>query len=295
MVTTVYIGNDTLKVMTGQVSGNKIQVKKCVKIPMEEGLILNGVLLNAGVIQTKLEETFKSAQIPKKGIHLVIDGSSVSIKVLKVPLLPPKKMLGRLQSEFTDMNLSGMVMDYSIVTPKNEEGTATILASVVQREFIENYVKLFREAKLELECIDVSSNSIMKLCRKIKSVSDTTFSMMVLDNNILVQTLFVNGIFKMVRRNRLLSQRGTEEFDKEVEKNISNMIQFNRSEKTGSEIGCFYLCGFPEEIKQKFIKYREDTGVDVAAFPVISNEILMAGAEQPTDWVYNLGTMFYTK
>lgn len=295
MITSVYIGNDMLKVMHGQVSGGKIQIKKCVSAPLEEGLILNGVLLNPGVIQTKLEEIFKNENLPKKNVHLVVDGSSVSIRIIKTPLMQPKKMMGRIQSEFSDINMVGMLMDYSVVTPKNEEGTATILASVVQREFLENYVNLFKEAKIELECIDISMNCVMKLCRKIKSLSSTTFLMMMLDKNMLIQTLFVNNVFRMVKRTRMFSQIGTEEFDREIEKNISNMIQFNRSEKTGSEISCVYLCGLPSEYQERILQYRDAVGTDVAVFPVISNEIVLPGAAQPTDWVYNLGSMYFTK
>ena len=40
---------------------------------------------------------------------------------------------------------------------------------------------------------------------------------------------------------------------------------------------------------------REDLGTDAAVFPVISNEITMPGGQQPNDWVYNLGSMFFTK
>lgn len=294
MITSVYIGNDSIKLMYGQVASNKIQIKSCVREPLEEGLILNGVLLNPGVIQTKLDELFKNSGIPKKSIHLVIDGSAVSVKTLNVPLMPPKKMFPVIQNEFTDINLTGMMIDYSIITPKNEEGSATIMASIVQREFVENYVKLFREIKAELEWIDISANCIMKLCRKIKALSGTTFTLMNMDRNMLIQTLFVNNTFKMVKRSRILSQIGTEEFDREIAKNIMNMIQFNRSEKTGSDIGCAYLCGFPEEQRQFFIQYREALGVDVTSFPVVSNEIVMPVGMQPTDWVYNLGSMFYT-
>lgn len=135
----------------------------------------------------------------------------------------------------------------------------------------------------------------MKLCRRIKSLSATTFLMMVLDHNMLIQTLFVNNTFKMVKRTRIFSQVGTEEFDREIVKNISNMIQFNRSEKTGSEISCVYLCGFPPEYREKMPLIREDLGTDAAVFPVISNEITMPGGQQPNDWVYNLGSMFFTK
>lgn len=295
MISSVYIGNDMLKVMYGQASGGRIQVKKCITSPIEEGVILNGVLLNPGVIQSKLEEIYKSEGLPKKNVHLVVDGSSVSVRVIKAPLMQPKKMMGLIQSEFSDMNTTGMLMDYSVINPKNEEGSATILASVVQKEFLESYVNLFRESKIELECIDISMNCIMKLCRRIKSLSSTTFLMMVLDHNMLIQTLFVNNTFKMVKRTRIFSQVGTEEFDREIIKNISNMIQFNRSEKTGSEISCVYLCGFPPEYREKMPLIREDLGTDAAVFPVISNEITMPGGQQPNDWVYNLGSMFFTK
>ena len=63
-----------------------------------------------------------------------------------------------------------MLVDYSVVTPKNPDGSCSILAVVSTREFITSYISLFKEAKIELEVIDLVQNCLIKMMKRLKSL-----------------------------------------------------------------------------------------------------------------------------
>lgn len=295
MITTVYVANDSVRVMSGRIANGKISISQCALMPLSEGAILNGVLLNAGQIQTVLSNIFDTYHLAKHGVRLVVDGQNVNTRILKLPLMQPKKLMPVIEGEFQDLLSDNSLIDYSIINPKNDEGNATILAVQTQRDFIQSYVNLFGEIKVELECIDIAANSVMKLMKHLKSNAGRTYALMVLDHNSLVQFLFVDNEFIMTRRSRILSDLGTTAFDDELFKNINTMIQFNKSQRTGRDITDIFLCGMPPAIQKKFPQYTDAFGVQVASFPQITNEITLPQGIDPTYWVYNLGCMYFTK
>ena len=109
-----------------------------------------------------------------------------------------------------------MLVDYSVVTPKNPDGSCSILAVVSTREFITSYISLFKEAKIELEVIDLVQNCLIKMMKRLKSLQGKTYAVFILDKNMLMQCLFSNDNFVMTRRSRILADPTDEGFEREV-------------------------------------------------------------------------------
>ena len=289
----VYISNSKIQVLTGAYAKNKIQVRQVYEEELEEGCILNGIIMNSFALQETMTEMWKKNNLPTKLVHLVVNGSSITVKPMKIPQTPEKNIPGLIKAEFRDMDeIQNLLVDYSIINPKNVDGSCSILAVLTSKEFINSYVDLFREAKIELESIDLIQNSLIKLTKKLKNLQGKTFTIFILDRNMLMQCLFSNNDFVMTRRSRILADPSDPEFEREIGQNINSIIQFHKSEQTGTEITDFFLCGFPKETEVLYDRFAQNFGVKVQTFPEYQpTELSLPEEQNPANFIVPLGGM----
>lgn len=76
----VYITNSKIQVLMGSCVKNKLQVVNCYEEPLEEGCILNGIIMNNYSLQNTLTEMWQKYNLPAKGVTLVVNGSSINRK-----------------------------------------------------------------------------------------------------------------------------------------------------------------------------------------------------------------------
>lgn len=289
----VYISNNKIQVLLGSHAKNRLQVQNVCEEPLEEGCILNGIIMNAFSLQNTITQMWQKYNLPAKGVHLVVNGSSVTVKPMKIPQTAPKNVPGLIRTEFRDMeNIQNLIVDYSVTNLKNPDGTCSILAVLSTKEFIMSYVNLFKEAKIDLEVIDLVQNCLIKLMKRFKSLQGKTYAVFILDKNMLMQCLFSNDNFVMTRRSRILAEPEDPGFEREIGQNINSIIQFNKSEQTGSDITEFYLSGFPDAAVPLFPRFEENFHVQVRTFPEYTPaEITLPENMRPAEYCILLGSL----
>ncbi|WP_298702200.1 type IV pilus biogenesis protein PilM [uncultured Ruminococcus sp.] len=289
----VYISNNKIQVLLGSYVKNRLQVQSVCEEPLEEGCILNGIIMNAFSLQNTITQMWQKYNLPSKGVHLVVNGSSVTVKPMKIPQTTPKNIPGLIRTEFRDMeNIQNLIVDYSVTNLKNPDGTCSILAVLSTKEFIMSYVNLFKEAKIDLEVIDLVQNCLIKLMKRFKSLQGKTYAVFILDKNMLMQCLFSNDNFVMTRRSRILAEPEDPGFEREIGQNINSIIQFNKSEQTGSDITEFYLSGFPDAAVPLFPRFEENFHVQVRTFPEYTPaEITLPENMRPAEYCILLGSL----
>lgn len=99
----VYITNSKIQVLMGSCVKNKLQVVNCYEEPLEEGCILNGIIMNNYSLQNTLTEMWQKYNLPAKGVTLVVNGSSITVKPLKVPQIAPKNVPSFIRGELRDI------------------------------------------------------------------------------------------------------------------------------------------------------------------------------------------------
>lgn len=289
----VYISNNKIQVLLGSHVKNRLQVQSVCEEPLEEGCILNSIIMNAFSLQNTITQMWQKYNLPSKGVHLVVNGSSVTVKPMKIPQTTPKNIPGLIRTEFRDMeNIQNLIVDYSVTNLKNPDGTCSILAVLSTKEFIMSYVNLFKEAKIDLEVIDLVQNCLIKLMKRFKSLQGKTYAVFILDKNMLMQCLFSNDNFVMTRRSRILAEPEDPGFEREIGQNINSIIQFNKSEQTGSDITEFYLSGFPDAAVPLFPRFEENFHVQVRTFPEYTPaEITLPENMRPAEYCILLGSL----
>ena len=289
----VYISNNKIQVLLGSYVKNRLQVQSVCEEPLEEGCILNGIIMNAFSLQNTITQMWQKYNLPSKGVHLVVNGSSVTVKPMKIPQTAPKNIPGLIRTEFRDMeNIQNLIVDYSVTNLRNPDGTCSILAVLSTKKFIMSYVNLFKEAKIDLEVIDLVQNCLIKLMKRFKSLQGKTYAVFILDKNMLMQCLFSNDNFVMTRRSRILAEPEDPGFEREIGQNINSIIQFNKSEQTGSDITEFYLSGFPDAAVPLFPRFEENFHVQVRTFPEYTPaEITLPENMRPAEYCILLGSL----
>lgn len=293
-MTSVYISNDKIQVVIGSDSGKLLTIKRIVLEPLESGCMLNGAIINANAIQQHLESMWKANKLPG-GVHVVMNSPNVHTKVVETPLLPEAKLRLFLQEEFQDMESEGApLIDYTVLQPKRPEGGALVLAAHAERTVIGEYISLFTEAKIPVESVNIANSCVIQVMRRMEQYKDKTFILTVFDGSGMMQYLFVNGLFRFAKRLRLMSEFGTPEMQEELARSLSNMIQFNKSEKNQSSITDIFVCGYPADLPQPYGQLREALGVEVSALPN-ADKIRMNGNALLSDYIYAVGNLLVCK
>ena len=152
----VYITNSKIQVLMGSCVKNKLQVVNCYEEPLEEGCILNGIIMNNYSLQNTLTEMWQKYNLPTKGVTLVVNGSSITVKPLKVPQIAPKNVPGFIRGELRDIEgIQNMLVDYSVVTPKNPDGSIDY-----SKDFFGKQTSLTVSGQLEAECMAMAFGKV---------------------------------------------------------------------------------------------------------------------------------------
>lgn len=287
--TSVYIANGAVHVVKASVSGRKINIKEIRNTIIDEACIINGTITDSEL----LKQNLMKASIDTKSISLVIDGSNVITKMLEVPLLKDdKKLLPLIADNFQDIeNRENMITDYMVLEQLNLSGGATVIATMVEKDFIAEYIELFQSLGVKIESIDIALACMIKYIMNISRLFEETFVYAVVDKHTVTFMLFVEGNYRFSRRVRLMADMNNKEelFD-ELVRTLLNLVQFNKSEKNDHDITDFYFGGFLPEGHDFYAQLSDAIGVKVQAAP-FPDEIRYRGNENVNDYVFAIGNM----
>ena len=244
MSVSIYISNNYINAASGIKTKNSLMIKSCIKVPIQEGLIINGMIMNEDSLADLIRKVWEDNPELARSVKLVVSSTSVFSKKLRVPPVNDKKLLDIIKDEYSEVeNYEKLIYDYRMMNPKSKEGGMEIVACAVEREFIEGYISLFSKCSLKLESITTALSSIINGVSFFEEFSHATYVITNLDGNNLSNTLFVNGEYNYSSRSRLLEEMGSEDSENELYRALSSLIQFNKSQKTGFDITDIYFTG----------------------------------------------------
>lgn len=266
MKTTVIISNEYIKVLCGG-GKKKIVPQNAYLAPTPKGSVLGGVITDDTALGLAVADMWKKYNLPQKDIELVIDSGAINTKLLTLPALADKLLMGMVRNNFSDLeNPDDMVFDYTIINYKNADGGYTVLACAADKDFLGSYIELFEKQQIKLEKIDISVNCEIRLVSKLSALKNKTFILAVADKSHISTSLFVNGAYRFSSRSRLVSAYGSEEYMGEITQLLSSMVQFNRSEKTGFEVENIYIGGLKSDAELICGRIKSALTIETAPF-----------------------------
>ena len=248
MAVSVLISNNYINAVQGSGTKGSVNVKSCVKAPIQEGLLINGMIMNEDILSDAIKNVWADNPELSKSVRLIVDSTSV-LEIIK--------------GEYSEVeNYDKLLYYYRILNQKVKDGGMDILSCAVERDFIEGYINLFETAGIKLESINTALSSVIDAASLYKELSRSTYVVANLDGNNLSNTLFVNGDYNYSSRSRLLEEVGSEDSSDELYRIFSSLIQFNKSQKTGFDITDVYFTGdIPENISEVLQQMSSALGV----------------------------------
>lgn len=244
VLTTVYFCNNFAYIAVGTPGSARVKLRTLLRLTLEEGCLINGVITNDAALLAQLSAFWQEHKLPVKDVSVVIDSTQFLSKVVTVPSMQPKKMLEVARHELAAMETRhDPVVDYMVVRIDKAAKTHTILASSVERSFLQQYVALFEKMGVSLCGIDIALACQMKLVDFLALFQGKTCIFLVFDGDNLQAILVENGRYKYSSRSRVFNVHATPEFGSEVTNILSSTLQFQLSDKSGYAITNVYFCG----------------------------------------------------
>ncbi len=256
MNTMIFINNDVIQIVNP--IGKRYQYES---IPLREGTILNGVMIDTDEVVQKLKQHRRKLQ----NATLVVDSSHIIVKKMQLPKLPKKRLFSIVKSEFNLGEEQEYVYDLNILSSSHTEVCA--LGCAVPKEFIEKYHAVFKEANIRLKRVDVAMNGIVKYVNKIPAFQNKTFILNIVSGNVLLALLFENGEYKISNRHRMIQEMGTEGYLRELHDKFSTMVQFSQSQRIENVKDSYYI-GIDKESMSSYIQSAKeiDPSINIEAF-----------------------------
>lgn len=307
MKTSLCIQNNSIKVLFANPSRRYLAVEDWHSLPISDDAVVGGVIVNDSPVRTALSQLRGKYASSFNNVNLVINGSGVLVKQINAPNLPEKKLIKLVENEFSDMRegREELIYDYMLIK-KTSQDTLSLLGTAVEKSFIGAYVSLFSELGIKLASIDIALASLIRLSHS-ERIGQKTCIMSVFDSNTLCSVLFVDGAFRFFNQNRLFQERGTLESSREIAQQISSIIQFNASEKTGREISHVYFGGLEksereltvvsdDEVSEPLTEFvKKNLDIEAAEFPPFDDIRLSASCKRRAfplgEYVYCAGNL----
>lgn len=288
----VYISNEKISVVRATVKRDAIRVESCFQIPLREGTMLNGIIIDDRALKDGLK------QVAEHNIHevdLIVDSAKILAKTASIPKMKEKQVLQFVKDEFAtaENNQQGdYVYDYAYLkADETAKGASKILCVGVEREFITNYIEAFKEVGITLNSIDYAINSCINLTQELPGLLNKTYAITQVDGQNLVSVVFMNNEYSLTNRSRVFSNRGTSEYENEILGVVSQLKQFTSSSQYQQSLSELYFFGLEtEEENDLFKRIKELFNIDASRLPK-AKAINVVGETtfDLNDYVYCLG------
>lgn len=244
MITSVFLSNNTIFIVCGAEGKKLPREARSIIYRMPEGSLLNGMITNEQELMEQLKELWQKEGLPRKNVRLVLESSHFSVKTLDLPQMKKKEMEGVIRREFADMEqYEEKLYDYAVLQ-EMENGVQEALAVMVNRSYIENWLKIFGSIGIDLERIIVSRESMTRYFESCGELRQGASVLLLLDDTILTSVLWINERLISAERKRMFSDAGSEEFYTEIARSVSSIRQFYMGQKGNGKLAKVYLCGF---------------------------------------------------
>ncbi len=241
------------------------------RIPIPEGIIKDGTIINSGRVSEVLKELWAVSGIKSKNVILGVMNQDVIVRFAPFPKVEDEKLKGLIQfqsQEYLPMPINTLILDYIVLDEfkKNDATMVEVLLVAAKKTMIEGFVKTCEKAQLKLQDIDVSTLSLIRLLSEQDSNTSVAFAdfysemagILLLKNGVPRLSRIIPVSFKNKNDQKCLPERlsiaGTKEpapydeddvrkWSESLAEEINSSIDFYQSQKGASIVEKVYVCG----------------------------------------------------
>ena len=246
MSTVVYLANQQMQVVTGNLKNRKICVEQSFEAEAPEGSIINGIVMDTELFVDFMKEFWAAHKLPAKDVTLVVNSSKFTGKTIEMPELNEKKTYEFIAREFADLRKENCLYSYLPLGAAKGK-TKRLYAESIEPDFIKDYVEIFREIGVQLKSIVSGESSLIGFTAMTVGKAYQTFSLIIADSSILTTILWIDGSFYYFNSTRCFHEQETEEYATDVAKSVSQLIQFMQAHQIEQQMECIVIAGIDRE------------------------------------------------
>ncbi len=258
MKTVIYLSNQLVKVVIGEVKKGTLVISQALAEEAPKLSIVNGQVTDDAAFTRFLKEFWEKHQLPRKNIYLVVNSTQTVIRFFETPKMSCRKMMDYLPREFSDVErLRNPVYGYRILGAGRNVRRQRVLGVVMERSFLAEHVKRFHSLGIHLASVEAALAAELQLLHHLEGLKDKTCAVQLLDGTMLINILWTKGTFLHFNRTRILSPAGTPQFGAECARAAGALMQFAKAEQVEEELTDVYLGGLREgelEICRKAVR-----------------------------------------
>ncbi|MBI5532291.1 MAG: type IV pilus assembly protein PilM [Deltaproteobacteria bacterium] len=162
----VDIGSSSIKVCQVKETRKGRSLHKLAFAPLPPQTIVDGHIMNAGVVTETLSRLFADNQIKQRNVAISVSGQSVIIRKITVPMMTPAELDEQIQWEAEQhipFDIKDVQIDYEVLKRQPERGQMDLLLVAAKRDEINDYAQFVREAKLKPIVVDIDAFTVQNL------------------------------------------------------------------------------------------------------------------------------------
>lgn len=244
MITSVFLTNDSIRVITGNKGKKTVNVQGAYNMELSEGCLINGLITNEQELEEQIKTLWEQNNLPKKDVHIVVNSSHMTIRTMKTPALNEKKTVENIAREFAENdNSSERIYDYQIISHNNRTKMNEVLAVMVEQELIQAYIQLFKKLNIEVTSVAPGRGVLLTMFGNSGAMQGKNCIIQLLEGKDLHSILYVDGVYTYSTKTRLFARRKSEEFGVEMARSVSGILQFLTSQHIEQQISDIYFAG----------------------------------------------------
>lgn len=177
----VDIGSSSIKVCEIKESRRGRSLTKVAFAPLPPQTIVDGHIMNTGVVVEALQKLFTDAKIKQRNVALGVSGQSVIIRKITVPMMTPDELDEQIQWEAEQhipFDIKDVQIDYQVLRRHPDRGQMDLLLVAAKRDEINDYAQFVREAKLKPMVVDIDAFSVQNLFEAARGIpADKTIAL----------------------------------------------------------------------------------------------------------------------
>ena len=288
----VYISNEYVSVVCADVKRDVIRIESCFRVPLNEGTMLNGIIIDDSSLKKSLKVLFDKGI---RDVSLVVDSAKILAKTTSIPKMKEKEIIQFVKDELSSVDShpnQDSVYDFAYLGPDEKvKGASQILCVGVERQFIDSYLDVFNSVGIKIVSIDYAVNVLISLVKELPSFIDKTYVISQIDGQNMVSVLFMNNEYSLTNRSRIFANKGTIDYENEIVGIVSQLRQFASSSSQEKPISDLYFFGLNiEEEATLFERISDAFGLKVNHLPKSKAIYVVDNSEfDINDYVYCIG------
>lgn len=250
----VDIGSSAIKVCQLKDVRGKRTLVRFGYHPLPPQTIVDGHVMNQGVIVEGLQKLFSDNKIKNRNVALSVSGHSVIIKRITLPLMTAAELAEQIPWEAEQQipfDIKDVQIDYEVLRRRPEQGQMDVLLVAAKKDELGDTAQIAREARLRPVVIDVDAFTIQNVFEVNYGIPpEGTFALVNVGASLTTINVLTNGVPAFTRDIANGGNALTEEIQKQLGISFEEAELYKTGGPTGPQAGAVVPTEVPRIIRQ---------------------------------------------